>query len=308
MSDSLISPIIITGCRRSGTTLLTAILSRHPELLVHPYEAQFFLELHQRYGKQISDVSKAIRDLVEHRYRSESVTVESLFARFQSTQPVSLAELSQGYLALWAGPSAQRCQLVFKHPALVFHLDMVFSLFPNARIIHLVRDPHANILSQRQRWTRASLWECIGWWRDAARAGHFLAETRPEICTEVTYEQLVKTPHETIRNLCSVLGITYDERLLEFDLETRIYSPGEDGNKDASKRAPAKMDAWKQHLTDLDIALIEQECKHEMAWWGYECLQPQVPALMVTGRTMFEKGFYSFKTTVRKVKGTNWRG
>jgi hypothetical protein len=308
MRSSTLSPIIITGCRRSGTTLLKTILEGHTDLLVHPNEPQFFLELFQIFGKRITNLTRAITHVTEHPYCSEVITRDGLSRAFQGVSTVSLQEFAQIYLHNWSGQRLEKSSPVFKHPALILYLDLVFYLFPGAKIIHIVRDPHANISSQRIRWPNATLWECIGWWRDAARAGHDLSQSNPKVCFELTYENLVNDTEEKISQLCKFLNIPFSGELLDFDLQKRIYSPGEESVGNPIYKEPMRKDAWKQRLSPVEVALIEQECGGEMAWWGYDSYQPKVSPIRLSGRILVERIILLLKTVVRRVKNTNWRG
>lgn len=53
-----LQPILVFGCRRSGTTLLRSMLAQHPDLLVHPKEPQFILTLRDRFGEVLRHKKK----------------------------------------------------------------------------------------------------------------------------------------------------------------------------------------------------------------------------------------------------------
>ena len=308
MSNPLISPILITGCRRSGTTLLRTMLAGHPDLLVHPDEPQFFLELYQRFGTQIPDIKLAIQHVAQHPYRADNVTPEKLTEAFKKENTLPLRDFSQKYLALWGGSALETRRPVIKHPALIFYLDLVFDLFPNVTIIHLVRDPRANISSQRARWQRATLWDCIGWWQDAARLGHVQAKIQPKRCVEITYEALVKEPETSLKTICKFLNIAYSAHLLNFKLHTTSFTQGKAKAETFTHLDPSRLNLWKKSLTPLEVAVIEETCKDEMTWWGYTPTYPNVPRPLRAGRTFLERITYALITTVRRMKGTNWRG
>ena len=308
MSNPLTSPILITGCRRSGTTLLRTMLAGHPDLLVHPDEPQFFLELYQRFGTQIPDIKLAIQHVAQHPYRADTVTPERLADAFEKVNTLPLKDFSQTYLGLWGGSALETHRPVIKHPALIFYLDLVFDLFPNATVIHLVRDPRANISSQRARWRRATLWDCIGWWQDSARIGHAQAKNYPERCIEITYEELVKEPETSLKTVCEVLDLSYSTHLLDFELHTTSYTQGKAKTETFTHPDPSRLDLWKQSLTPLEVAVIEETCKDEMAWWGYTPTYPKVSPLIRAGRMLIERMIYAVIIAVRRMKGTNWRG
>ena len=306
--EKLKRPIFIIGARRSGTTLLRTILEGHPDLLVHPQEPQFFLDVYRRFGKQITKVPEALDLIVNHPYCAKPVTQVRLYHTFQGRKSVSLEELVQEYIKLWGGEQLNHLRPVLKHPALIFHLGLIFEIFPEACMIHIVRDPRANVSSQRARWKKATIWECILWWRDAVTIGHKLVQERPNQCIEITYEALVKTPEETAQRLCDFLHLSYSAKLLEFELKTRSFAPGSETKQNTFTRPdPSRLDLWKNQLSLLEIQMIENACARQMAFWGYPTTHHRVSSFAVKGRTLFEQTHYALLSMGRYLKKTHGR-
>ncbi|MCP4166576.1 MAG: sulfotransferase [Chloroflexi bacterium] len=86
--------IVVTGCQRSGTTLVRSILAQHPDLSVHPSEPQFILELWKRYGPVIDDVPAAIDYVNLHRYKAESISLGRLQPFFRLRTSPCCCEIS----------------------------------------------------------------------------------------------------------------------------------------------------------------------------------------------------------------------
>ena len=299
--SSVDSPIVILGCRRSGTTLLAAILKSHPQLLVHPHEVQFFLELYKKFGLEIRDRSAAIDLVCRHPYRAESVTPEALEKLSAGKGTLSLQDFSQLYLRAWAGESP--AQLVIKHPKLILHPEQVALLFPNARLIHMVRDPRANVASQRARWPEAALRECIEWWRRSLHNGRTRARNEPETCLEIRYEDLVLSPRETLTEVCSFAGLDFNEAMLEFSLETKSYQAGERPERRLYTRIdPSRLSRWRQALPAVDVRLIEEACVEEMGWWGYVRDQPEVNRFALLWRDLTDRSYSRFRQAGRAVR------
>lgn len=272
--------ILIVGARRSGTTLLHAMLSQHPDLLVHPEEPQFVLELLQRFGQTVRDVPAALRLIDAHPYRAPAVTRDALERIVGAEGPLPLHRLVQAYLTVWRGDESRDKRPVLKHPRLIFHLDLARELFPASTVVHVVRDPRGNVLSQRARWPDIPILECAAWWRAAVRRGHALALRRPDACIEVVYERLVRDPERTMRELCSFLRLPFTSDLLSFELETQVYSPAAEPRPAAYTRPDAsRLGRWRTGLTPTEIRLVERWCRREMPWWGYDPVHPATSAL-----------------------------
>ncbi len=259
------SPILIAGCQRSGTTLLRTILAGHPDLLVHPYEPQFFLELLSRYGPQQRDMAPAIAAMSGHRYKAPEVSQAALEGE---QPPRDLYALTRRYMAAWAGSNNSRP--VLKHPAFVYHLEALEALFPGFTALHIVRDPRATVSSQRQRWPQLSLFTCAMWWREALRSARQWAQQRPDRFVEVQYEALVMRPEETVRQLCRQLSLPFYDELLSFQQSETTYEPGAEA-KAREFTAPdvSRLDLWRKGLTSQEVQIVEALCAEEMALWGY---------------------------------------
>jgi hypothetical protein len=303
----MLHPVVVVGCRRSGTTLLRAKLGGHPDLLVHPGEPQFILGWWSRFGSTIRDVPTALSYVTAQQNLPEELNWDDLRSACTS-QVMPLRQLVLCYLQAWAGDELKRKRVVLKHPALVFHLDLVFELFPEVHIVHVVRDPRASVSSQRSRWPQLSVWEAASWWRDAARAGRDWARQGKTPYTEIQFEHLVNAPDETLRHLCRELGVPYATGLLDFDLRTMSFEPG------ASPRAvhyrtvdASRLDLWRERLEPTEVRLVETCCRSEMQWWGYAPVEPQVSPLRFAARHTREILYYKVLSTGRRLKATTRR-
>ena len=194
-------------------------------------------------------------------------------------------------------------RIVLKHPALIFHLGLVFELFTDVTIIHVVRDPRAAVSSQLSRWPDLSVWEAAEWWRDSVRAGRTWQRRGATPYAEVQYEDLVLSPGEALGRLCGQLGISYYPGMLKLDLDTKLYSP------DAPPRSvqysspdPSRTMLWRERLSPLEIRMVETCCHKEMAWWGYQPIAPRVSAVRLSARLLGERLRYAVKAAARRVR------
>ncbi|MDX1387897.1 MAG: sulfotransferase [Acidobacteriota bacterium] len=302
------SPIVIVGCQRSGTTLLRTMLERHPGLLVHPYEPQFFLDLARRHGDEIRDPRAAAAFLRNHPYRAETVSAEAIDAAYDAAGRMSLREFAQRYLRLWAGDHARGRRLVLKHPYLVHHLDLVYELFPQATVVHIVRDPRGNVSSTRARWRKVSVWESAMLWRTAVSTGHALAVKQPRRCVELRYEDLVREPEPTMSRLCADLGIPFSPRLLQFEMATWSYAPGEGGKKVQYRGPdPSRLGLWRRYLSPVDVRIIETCCGEQMDLWGYDRTDPAVSGTAFAFRVGMQRLYYGVRRAARRVRRITWK-
>jgi hypothetical protein len=90
----------------------------------------------------------------------------------------------------------------------------------------------------------------------------------------VQYENLVRQPEETLRSVCEFIGESYTPEMLTMD-----GSPGhrekliQNAESTESPLSEKYIGRFRQHLSKLEIAFIQQYAKHEMRPFGYE-LEP----------------------------------
>jgi hypothetical protein len=125
MPSQLDRPIIITGAGRSGTKLLRSLLACAPETAVFPREINYIW----RHG----NIDFPTDELTPEQAQPDVRT-------FIREQFVKLARNREGR------------RIVEKTCANTLRLDFVHTIFPEAIIIHLIRDGRAVTESARRRW------------------------------------------------------------------------------------------------------------------------------------------------------------
>jgi len=184
-------PVFIVGMLRSGTTLAEQILASHPE--VHGAgELPFW-----------SAVGEAA---CEDR----------------------ITPLAMEYLRILAAlaPDAQR--VVDKMPGNFMALGLIHAALPNARIIHMRRDPMDTCLSiYFQHFETAvtyanDLEDLARYYTEYCRLMQHWRSTLPaDVLLEVPYEALVREPEQWSRNMLEHIGLPWDSRCLDFHLTHR---------------------------------------------------------------------------------------
>jgi len=168
------SATFITGCGRSGTTLMLALLDNHPELLVFPEEC-----IHLHFSEEILEEDRntldfLFRDTTLIRLQGEAKRpgkyldqrdydsfdysffkeeVNKRFKELREKNPnkkilpaLALLSLIDGYgTAIGAG---QYSRWVVKHPKYELYWPQLFNDFPEAKVIFMLRDPREQILSK----------------------------------------------------------------------------------------------------------------------------------------------------------------
>lgn len=195
-------PVFIVGMPRSGTSLAEQILASHPAVFGAGER------------REIGDLAERLpRNVRPERPYPECIAY---------LDAERLGELARDHLACLCrlAPDAQR--ITDKMPFNFFHLGLIRFLFPDARIIHCVRDPRDTCLSCYFQafnglHTYAYDLEHLGIYY--AQYHRLMAHWRRVLdppMLELRYEALVERPEEWSRALVDFCGLPWDERCLRF--------------------------------------------------------------------------------------------
>ena len=290
--------VFVAGPARSGTTLLTALLDGHPDLLVLPEETAYFPTILTKYGtcnrrEQFDYLTTGTLANVlfggackwgRRDYSHFPTTrLREEFAR-RAFNPANarrdlLVLLLETYADVLDRPRDSIRHWVEKTPANRDHLDAIYQRFPHARVLLTLRDPRALLASQIQlertrRLRRFSAYLVTQHWLNVARrAIQHRSQPDPTRPMEIVeYRHLLTEPARVLRRVCSFLEVPYSPVVLT---PTKVGLPWS-GNSSAGETfsAISQMpgDRWRQLLTPSEIGWIEWHCCEAMEHVGYKPL------------------------------------
>lgn len=211
----------LTGCERSGTTLLRAMVDAHPQVAV-PDESHFLPALVARRhaietGPSI-DVERLLGLLHTSRgFRRWGLDRQTVTEYLDHGRPSDLAAAVRLLYDLYARQQG-KSRYADKTTTYVFAIPAIAGALADARFVHLVRDGRNVALSLLQvPWGPSTVEEAAVWWRvrvEAARgAGALLG---PHRYTEARFEDLVASPDTELARMTDFLGIPWDARMLQY--------------------------------------------------------------------------------------------
>jgi tetratricopeptide (TPR) repeat protein len=197
--SSSAKPVFIVGMPRSGTSLAEQIIATHPAGS-GAGELQFFDRL---------------------------IFEEDRIAKGIFSEPDRL-RVAEKYLGALQSHSASAARVVDKSPENCDFLGIIYSVFPNARVIYMQRDPIDTCLSCYFQQFLTSL----NFTLDLSDLAHYYTEHRrimshwravlpPEFILEVPYEELVADQETWSRKMMDFIGLEWDPRCLEFHANKR---------------------------------------------------------------------------------------
>ena len=280
-------PILIVGCPRSGTTLLQLMLHAHPRIAIPP-ENRFVFPVYarrERFGdltrrRNRNRVASFIIDRRWSRLDHLGVDPTDLRQRMAQADPMIgslLAAVFEAYAARFDKP-----RWGDKRPAYIDRLDVVLRLFPDAQIIHVIRDGRDCVSSlKRMPWWRRSTYAAIRTWVDAidngARARATLAADQ---YAEVRYEDLVAAPEPELRRLAAWLGEEFDPAMLAPHRMSSVAVPaGKTWHRNTRREVNATaVRRWASDLEPWELRLMEAVAGDRLRRHGYALSSGHRPA------------------------------
>jgi len=207
------SPIFIVGCPRSGTALLRDLLRSHPRLTFPP-ESHFIPAFYRGYGDPRTEreaIVLARRILKLEWIRFWNLPMEAgAFAPDRSFRDI----LCRLYGA-WAHYE-KKPRWGDKTPHYVADIAALAEIFPEGKIIHIIRDGRDVAIS----WLKSgheprNLFVGAERWDSYVRAGRASGGKLPSgNYQEIRYESLLRRPEETMTSVCEFIGEPFVEAVL----------------------------------------------------------------------------------------------
>ena len=267
--------VFLVGARRSGTNWLQRMVCAHPDAVAIPSETHLF-----------SHGLAPLAARFQHGAVSSPKTARVYLPREDAHD--ALREVADRVFRGLAASLAPRARLIVERtPWHAYHLDLIGAVYPDAAVVHIVRDGRdvaRSLLSQP--WGPTRMADAAEEWRSAvvtARAqGARLARFR-----EVRYEALLADPATHLPELYRWLGL--DDR--DEVVRPALLEAGVRFNTDP-RRPEVAEGKWRSELSALDQRTFDRIAGSTLVAAGYERVSPPpiVGDLVGTGRSLVRAG------------------
>lgn len=286
MTDPVCSqrgPIFIVGAPRSGTTMLQYRLRNHPRLSLPTGESHFFIPLYRnqetfgdlRRLENIRAVLEAMyaqsREFLEGDLHGLKFDADELSRQFHAEGRHTMPSIIAGLFEKNAQGEG-KARWGDKTPYYVMHIPTLLEWFPDAQIVHLIRDGRDVALSLFGRQHDFGVYNAYfaaEYWESYVERGHAVGKTlNLQQYMELRYEDLLAQPEECMKTICDFLGETYSEAL--FDVAP-VEAPG----KTPLVHQPLKVEnvgKWRVRMTPRQIRAFESVAGKTLSQFGYELM------------------------------------
>jgi len=272
-------PIFIVGCERSGTTVLRLMLNEHSKIALPP-QTKFSRKLYKRRmlfgdlsnGKNNDKIIDWILER-ETNIKLIDLKLDNNHLRESWEDCTTIGEIT-GTVFQQYSQTRHKSRWGDKRPYYIRYIPQLLKLYPDARIIHVIRNGHDCIASLKRMpwWNKNSIHSMLNW-RHSIRMGVKAARAFKDQFLEVRYEDIVRHPETQLKKICDFINVKYESGMLEFHLNTEINIPGykkEWHHKTFKPLSDDEIDKGKEQLTENELILFSWCAGEELNLWNYD--------------------------------------
>lgn len=206
-SDAGAQPIFVIGMPRSGTTVLDRILDNHSQI---------------ESAGELGDFARSMRWAADH--KTTLAVDETILARAPA---LDYAQVGQRYLAQTRWRANGKRYFVDKLPMNWIQAGFIRRALPNARILHMVRDPMDVCFSNFRAFFGVGysysydLHSLAAHYRDYRATVGYWHASMPGQILDVSYDDLVDDPEGMTRKVLAFCGLDYEEACVDIGSNKR---------------------------------------------------------------------------------------
>jgi len=255
-------PLFIVGMPRSGTTLMRALLNQHPRVSLALTESHFIPYFISTFGDpppfhtrdQVEPFIKRFQQTVFYQNLFQRGYVLHAEALYQHARLDSWASIFEVILRHFS-PRPNRADAIWgdKTPGYLNHMPLLKQLYPEAKFLHILRDPRDYCLSARQSWGK-SIYRAAHRWQATLSKARLVGQSLGDAYLEVTYESLLGHTENVMGHIAEFLGCNYHPAMSQIGL-----SPEDTGSTTGQYGiVKDNINKYSQHLSQQEIKRIEE--------------------------------------------------
>jgi hypothetical protein len=308
--QNTLTPLLIMGSPRSGTTFLAHMVNRFFDMRLSRDNGSLvrFYSLLSHYEPLSDDANlrRLIGNIYADHYIQERlrgrglvVTEEQLFARVRERSYGGLIEAIFSAIAEERGRKAWG----YKRASLARMTgDSVNVLFPRAKFVHIIRDGREVVLSmgKASKTLLERTWHFGGadWVEHVSRGREVAPKIGPDRYLEIRYERFMSAPADVLVEILDFCGGGADrDACVE---RIRREAPALTKQDNTSK--------WRQQLPEKGIRQVERVAGPLLQELGYELMFPEVAGQPIGAAEMaYLRAQRAFSNIVGTPLGNLWQ-
>lgn len=292
MADALlgvvsgIRPVFVSSLYRSTSTFLAGLIGCHPEYCATSSLVKFLRFCLYRYDPvdQPAKYRRLVHETcmrIKTRWNVE-FDVEAAIAHAERVG-VSYAVLYDAIMReVLRANGGGEAQWLEKIAVMWSRIPEFLTMFPEGRVIHIVRDPRS-VAASYKKMTSEPGYTYLDAAFNTVHAIQSVRRYQKKFGGRVMLlraEDLTRNPRLILGRICDFLGMPFSDRMLQPDVYSRVIGEDWRGNTSFSDTLSGFMppaERWREHMTAAEIAFVELICQPYLTPLGYKA-EGQMPS------------------------------
>lgn len=269
------SPIFIGGPDRCGKTTLRACLVSHPRISIPAVGSNMWSYFYGQYGDLARDenLARCLAALLRYKHvrclDPDPERIRREFAAGPRTYGRLFALIHHHHAEREGKPRwGDQTGLIERYA------DVIFAEFPDARMIHLLRDPRDRYHASLELWPdgKGRAGGATARWLYSARLARRNLRRYPDQYLIIRFEDLVRRPEETLRAVCGFIGEDYTPAMPAMDGAPEYRAKRSHGRALRPGESPLSdefIGLYRATIPPRELAFMQQLAAREMARFGY---------------------------------------
>ncbi len=226
----------IIGNPRSGTSMFRMMMSSHSSVIVPPECGfiQWWYDTYKDWNVENSSSTEAVDAYISDLKTSKKIETwqldfVALKELIQSKSPKNYSELSSLVIFQYGIQNNKTASILGdKNNYYIHHLERINTIYPEAKYLVIVRDCRDVVCSYlkvnsldttskyKPKFPETIKEMSLDWVKKNETILKFLEGIHPDKYTLIKYEDLLKQPELELKKCTNVLGISYQDQMLEY--------------------------------------------------------------------------------------------
>lgn len=300
---SLNKPIFISGCHKSGTSLLRSLLDGHPDLFVIPVETHIFqyanhwLDYRLRRARPKNLTLSEIKDnyiQIMQEMNEKTTRVADADVTGKVDIPVFINEIDKAdndfqdlvvhyfyaiHKSLTGKDLPSNVRITEKTVENAEVAAYLKQMFPEAKFVHILRNPYSNLVSLRKTevYRGRRSYPFLHPILETLENSYYYMYRNSELLRDdylvVRYEDLLNTPEDTMRKISQHIDLDYSEDMLNPTALGEKWSGNSSRGLSFSGINKENAERWKKDINHLEVFFVTKYFSFLLRDYDYEIIQ-----------------------------------
>ena len=270
--------LFVSGTARSGTTLLSLVLSAHPEICICPETNHLITALHNadatgKIEKKRLDYLKTVT-LNDNKLNNLKIDISEYLKLVNDYKSVTAEKFILDFLEFYRQQTKPDAKIIGQKKNYIIFYKKIKSFLPQSKLVCIFRDCRDSVPSAATKLPGQTLISASKQWAKRLKLSNEIKMIWPDNYKELFYEKFVSSFQKHCVEICQFLDVPYDDKMLnhyQYNTNLEQISKGQEMKHVRTKEPinSIKINKWKTSMTLKEKTIILSICRNQMIKNGY---------------------------------------